>query len=67
MIAAASVPTFEPCIGTELYHAEGNDSARVGMSVSPGSDKGIDEIGEAFGGIKLAGKKYDTEGKEDYR
>lgn len=51
MITAAAIPTLKSCIRTELHHPEGHTGPGKCMSVSTGTDKGINK-----GGIILLGE-----------
>ena len=46
VITRAAIPACESCVGTELDHAEGNDSARKRVTVSGGADEGINVTSE---------------------
>ncbi len=60
VVTRAAVPTLEPCVGTQLYQAEGRSSAGVGMPVPPRSDEGVDGLkrGELGFGGRASAKKH---------
>src|SRR5262249_9367737 len=51
VVPAAAVPAREPCIGAELYHAEGYGGPGKRMAVASGADEGIHVGGEVFRGV----------------
>ena len=44
MVTGTAVPAGETGIRTELYHAKGHAGARVGMTMTAGTDERIDII-----------------------
>ena len=61
MVSGAAVPAGEPCVRTELDHAERNDRAREGVPVSPCADERIDVARE----ISLSKNWYTKKHKQD--
>jgi hypothetical protein len=41
MVATATVPAFEPSVGTGLNLSEGDDGSGIGVAVAVGADQGI--------------------------
>ena len=46
MITGTTIPTAEPCVGTKLDHPERNNRTRKRVTVSAGTDEGIDVVSE---------------------
>jgi hypothetical protein len=41
MVATATVPAFEPSVGTGLNLSEGDDGSGIGVAVAVGADQGV--------------------------
>ena len=67
MIAAATIPAVEPCIRTQLHHAMRYYGARVGVTVSAGSDHRIYILNIILLGWQLnRSKKENSEEESGY-
>lgn len=65
MIPAATIPAFEPGIGTQLHHAMRQYGTGVGMTVASGSDKRIHIFCIILLSQEVKGEKEKERGGED--